>query len=202
MPKSPELLLTLTHDSEDYYELLARPEISANHTPTHYRLIDVDKGEIVWQKLKERPVTGGDLKPIFVYTPAILDEICQEIASGRSLTHVCDGIRYPTYAQFCRWRRMYPEVNTYLEAARKDRAESLRDQALDEAMQTTTKDEVPAQNLKVNTLKWLSGVDDVRYKESAKIDVAMSAPTQIIVNTGIDRAPRTIEEAPVERIED
>jgi hypothetical protein len=54
-------------------------------------------------------------------------------------------------------------------------------------MEAQGKNDTPAKQLQVETLKWLSGVDDPKYKQNAKVDVALTAPTQIIVNTGIDR---------------
>jgi hypothetical protein len=123
-----------------------------------------------------------------LYNPAVVDLICQRIVDGMSLTDVCRLPNMPTYAVLCRWKRAQPWIEEALEAARRDRAESLRDQAVAEAM-LADEDNASAQRLKSDMLKWAAGVDHEKYNPKSKVDMTVTAPTQIIVATGIDRTP-------------
>lgn len=175
------MLPTLTFD-----EALKDPNHVQAHTLDEWRVVHIMTGAVVWSAPRN-PIMIHSGKQQWVYQPALVDELCAEIVNGGSLTMLCDGVRFPPYAQFCRWRRNHPEISQQLEEARRDRAESMRDLALVRAMEAQGKNDTPAKQLQVETLKWLSGVDDPKYKQNAKVDVALTAPTQIIVNTGIDR---------------
>lgn len=182
-----------------FEELLKDPSNAQAHTLEEWRVVNLNTGQVVWSRPRNPVVEVGNSKPQWVYQPALVDELCQAIVEGGSLTLLCDGKKFPPYAQFCRWRRLHPEINEQLEQARRDRAERMRDLALVEAMAATNKHDAPAQQLKVETLKWMAGTDDVRYKQNAKVDVALAAPTLIQVVTGIERAePRPVEQIKVE----
>lgn len=181
-----------------YEELLKDPSHHPSHTMDEWRIVNVITGEIVWQKPRNPVFKQAESKPIWVYQPALVDELCADIVAGGSLTMLCDGNKYPPYAQFCRWRRLHPEINLQLEEARRDRAERMRDLAIAHAMEATNKNDAPAAQLKAEIHKWAASTDDARYKQNAKVDVSLNAPTQIIVQTGIERA----EPRPVEQVDD
>lgn len=141
-------------------------------------------GTKIWATPGVNPIVGGDKAVIF--SPLIIDLICQKITEGGSLTSVCTQAGMPTYNVLCGWRRAHPWIDERLEQARRDRAEYLRDQALEEAL-VADEDNSLAQKLKHDALKWAAGVDHERYNPKAKIDAVVSAPTQIIVHTGISR---------------
>lgn len=122
-----------------------------------------------------------------VFSPLVIDLICQKITEGGNLSSICKEAGMPTYVTLCAWRRQHSWIDKRLEEARRDRAEFLRDQALDEALQATDKHDTPAQQLKHEALKWAAGVDHEKFNPKAKIDAVLSAPTQIIVQTGISR---------------
>lgn len=125
-----------------------------------------------------------------IFSQVLVDLICQRIAEGGNLTKICKEPGMPSYNTVCSWRRSHPHIIEQLDMSRRDRAEFLRDAAVQEAVDaTSSKDEVIASALRVETFKWAAGVDDVKYSPRAKVDVAMSIPTQIIVQTGIDRTP-------------
>lgn len=131
------------------------------------------------------------------YSPIILDLICQEIVNGKGLTEVCQLEGFPTYQTLCRWRRKHPEVNEAIEQARRDRAEVLRDETLAHVKRVAmdnlgTKGDVAATGVLLDATKWATGVDNERYNPKAKVDAAVIAPTQIIINTGIDRGERDV----------
>lgn len=188
-----------------YEELLKDPNHHPSHTLDEWRLINVITGEIVWQRPRTPVFAQTDAKPIWVYQPQLVDELCAEIVNGGSLTLLCDGNKYPPYAQFCRWRRLHPEINEQLEQARRDRAERMRDLAIQEAMASTNKNDSAAAQVKFTALKWASGLDDPKYKDSSKLDVAVSNPTVIQVVTGIERKDdantRAVQEIPRQNID-
>lgn len=181
-----------------YEDLLKRPEVHPSHTLDEWRLINVITGEVVWQRPRTPVFAQTDAKPIWVYQPQLVDELCAEIVNGGSLTLLCDGNKYPPYAQFCRWRRLHPEINIQLEEARRDRAERMRDLAIVEAMKAVGKNDTPAAQLKAEVHKWAAAMDDAKYRSGTKVDVALSSPSIIQVITGIERKEdvntRTVEE--------
>lgn len=122
------------------------------------------------------------------YHPWIIDVICEKLANRGSLTKICQEPDMPSYTLLSRWRRVHPEIDEMFARARADRAEAHRDQAMEEA-DNADEDNVMAQTLKHNAHKWAAGVDDTKYSPKAKIEATLQAPTQIIVNTGIDRTP-------------
>lgn len=92
----------------------------------------------------------------------------------------------PSYATLCRWRRIHPWIDERLHEARIDRAERLRDEAMELIEGTIDKDEVAAVTLKHKAKVWAAGVDDPnRYSPKAKIEATVNNPTQILVYTGI-----------------
>lgn len=93
----------------------------------------------------------------------------------------------PTYAQLRLWARTHPWIDEELERARRDRAETMRDNALDSALEATDKNNAPAQALKTDTYRWLAGIDNEKYNPKTKVEATVNTPTQVIVYTGIDR---------------
>ncbi len=124
------------------------------------------------------------------------DIICQKIAEGGSLTAICKLAGMPPYNILARWRRDHPSFSRQLVEAKEDRAEYLRDCALREAEEAvSTKDPVNASALRIDTYKWLAGVDDQKYSPRSKIEATISTPMQLIVSTGIVRTePTAIEQ--------
>lgn len=170
-------------------DLLRKPENFAEHSATHWRIFNSMTGELVVEVPKNPPLVVEGGTQILAYNPAIIDMMCSKIMEGSSLTKLCELPGFPSYSQLCKWRRTEPWINEALELARRDRSERMRDLALESALQATDKNDAPAAALKSETYKWLAGVDDLKYKQNAKVDVAISNPTQIIVMTGIDRTP-------------
>lgn len=181
-----------------FEEHLKDPNNAQAHTLEEWRVVNLTTGQVVWSRPRNPVMEVGSSKPQWVYQPALVDELCQAIVEGGSLTLLCDGKKFPPYAQFCRWRRLHPEINEQLEQARRDRAERMRDLAIQEAMQATNKSDSVAAQVRFTALKWASGLDDPRYKDSNKVDVAVSSPNIIQVVTGIERKedvePRTVQE--------
>jgi hypothetical protein len=182
MPNKPA---TIT----DIHDFLKDPDNFADHTDTEWRIVNCMTGEVVISVPKVPPVHIEGGRVLVAFSPFLIDEMCTRIVEGGSLTKICQAEGFPTYSQLAHWRRTYPWIDEALSRARRDRAEHLRDQALDEALATESGRDAPAQTLKVETLKWAAGVDHEKYNPKTKIEATVNAPTQIIVQTGIDRSP-------------
>lgn len=143
-----------------------------------YELIDITTGMVVSEK--------AELSVTYEYNPLVVDIICQKILEGGSLSQICGQPNMPSYAIFCRWRREHPVIESQLELARKDRAEALRDKALEFA-DDADEDNATSQKLKHDAYKWAAGIDDSRYSPKAKVEASVTMPTMIVLNTGIDR---------------
>lgn len=142
-------------------------------------------GEISWI---EAGISNLTVAKQTEYNPLVLQLLCQRIAEGGSLTKICKDSDMPTYTTLAKWRLKYPEVREMLEQAYVDRADTLRDNALDAAL-AADEDNVDSQKLKHDAYKWAAGVDSTRYSPKAKIEANIQVPTQIVVQTGIDRTP-------------
>jgi len=145
-------------------------------------------GQIIWL---EAGITNMISTSNTQYNPMTVQILCQKIAEGGSITKICKQAGMPTYATLCKWRKDYPEIREMLEQAYVDRADTLRDEALGEAL-LADEDNVDSQKLKHDALKWAAGVDSPRYSPKAKIEATLNIPTQVIVHTGIDRTPKDV----------
>jgi hypothetical protein len=123
------------------------------------------------------------------FSPLVIDEICTRIVQGEALTRICGSGNMPNYPTLCRWRREHPWVEQALDNARKDRAEVMRDKVMNEADNAVShKDPITATQTRIDAYKWAAGVDSPeKYSPRAKIGDLVVAPTQIIIQTGIDR---------------
>lgn len=57
-------------------------------------------------------------------TPELVDELCNRVASGRSVDSICNDADMPDQSAVYRWRHESPEFNERLSRAREDRKES------------------------------------------------------------------------------
>lgn len=122
------------------------------------------------------------------YSSYVVDLICQRIVEGESLTKICNGTNgFPTYSEFCRWKKMEPGIKNQVDEARADRAEQMRDQIYAE-MQGLDEDNIDSSKARIDALKYLAGTDDKQKYGSAKSEVVAAAPVQIIISTGINRS--------------
>jgi len=139
--------------------------------------------------LLERGIDPGSVvhTKAWPYSAMTADLICQLVAEGEPITKICSKEGFPPYHVFCRWKKEHPEFVQLLEEARRDRAEAMRDLALQEAL-AADEDSALAQKLKHEAYKWAAGVDDQsKYSPKAKVEAAGVGVIQLVVNTGINR---------------
>ena len=129
---------------------------------------------------------------VTTYSPVILDRICALLAEGdKGITEICKMDGMPTYQTLNKWRREFPEIDLALAKAREDRAEASRDKAF------TLASEIDDENFnqkktQIELHKWSAGVDNPKFSPKAKVEATINTPTQIIVQTGIDRGERDV----------
>ena len=157
----------------------------AGTVPLRYTERRHPTGEVYWTYEQATEVVTIHARTL--YNPAIVDIICSRIVEGQSLTDICRQPDIPSYVTLCRWRRQHPYINEMLEQARRDRAEAMRDKALSEAL-AADEDNVAAQRLKTDVLKWAASVDDpAKYSPKTKVDATVAVATKILIDTGINR---------------
>jgi hypothetical protein len=120
------------------------------------------------------------------YSSYVVDLICEKIVEGESLKTICMSPGFPTYATLCRWKKQVEGIQEQLDQARRDRAEMMRDEAWQIA-KDAKEHNVDSSKLKVQTAQWLASTDNKERFGSAKAQVELNQPLQIIVNTGIVR---------------
>jgi hypothetical protein len=128
------------------------------------------------------------------FNQAIVDEICERISLGASLTRLllANPGKFPSYQTFCRWRREFPHVEKQLAEARENRTEFLRDRFAD-IIDGVDEENVQSSRLKMDGLKYLMSVENRGQYGEKKTDVNITVPTQIVIATGIDRDPRPVQ---------
>lgn len=131
----------------------------------------------------------------YVYTPMLGMLVAEAIRSGATLGDIENNPRFPSKACIYYWRTKYKEFDIRFQQAFRDRGDYWHDTAIDIALSTTNKEDVPINKLKVDTLKWAAERANPETYGQKKIDIEFNAPRVIVLNTGIDRegAP-TIEE--------
>lgn len=142
----------------------------------------------------ETGVADVKVPQYLAYNPAIIDEMCARIAEGARLTHLCKEPQYPSYAVLSRWRAAYPDIDAKLDRARRDRAEHYAD-AVQTLALAAEEDTINTTKVQIDAAKWAAAVDaPERYSPKAKVEASIQMPTQIIISTGIERAPIVVEE--------
>ena len=142
-------------------------------------------------------------------------EILDMIAGGADELTVCTyfSIRRGTFIQ---WMIQYPQFESAVQEARKQRADSFRtiihdrihEDVIDPETELPTgerrireigKDQVPGEKLLFEKLKWLAEVDNPeKYGTRVKHEGNMTMPVQIVVDTGIKAQNNKIKEAAIE----
>lgn len=96
------------------------------------------------------------------YTKATAEAICRRIASGQSMTRICELAGMPSYPTIMVWRRLHPEFAKAIDEARLDQADAIVEEITDVARSVPVKDEfgkvdggqVAHNRLLVDTLRW------------------------------------------------
>lgn len=122
------------------------------------------------------------------YSEYVVSRLLERVAEGEALTKICKDAEMPSYSQLMRWMKLHPWIRQGLEEARLARAEFHRDRVMEESEKAESyKDPIQATQVRIDANKWLASMDDPRYKNNAKVEAHIAMPTQIVVQTGIQR---------------
>ena len=96
------------------------------------------------------------------YTTEIGDYICDKVREGMTLTKIVALLPDVSLSQVYAWKATIPVFKERLNEARKQRAESFQDKAIDLAIDNVGIDskEVASVRLAVDTLKWAAEKND------------------------------------------
>lgn len=136
------------------------------------------------------------------FNPLVGDLLAQKITEGSPLTKACKELGI-SYSLVCRWKRQHPEFAKLLAEAKQDRAEALRDEALeivDNASEDS--DALTKARLRADTRKWAAGADNpTEYSGKAKVESVGVGNVTVVISTGISREIEPAREIPVKEIE-
>lgn len=161
-------------------------------------VINILSGDIVRSapRFEDGKVPGKQYHPQFIkhsasfwnYNPVYRDLIIQLVAQGHSFTSIAKRPEMPSTAIIAKWRNDNPEFEAGIIAAKKARAEGFVDQIIDSLEETKElkKDEVAANKLWLDKLKWLAEKSDPKgYGTKSTTDQTSAQPVQMIINTGV-----------------
>lgn len=188
--------VSLNRDSGllEVYDTQTGKLVAIQETPD--QLLDNNRRERLVERLMpdgSRVLVEATIDPVKLlgfkfteYSGYVVDLICEKIVAGGSLTAICKEPGFPTYAEFCRWKRNNPEIQKAIDEARRDRAEFIRDKiyATADKLSDNITDDV---KIKLDNLKYLAGTDDRQKYGNQKSEATVVQPIQIVVNTGIVR---------------
>lgn len=123
------------------------------------------------------------------YDPEIAADMCKRMALGETLSAICARPGFPTATAFRGWTLAYPELRDAWIAARRIKATSLFDEALDlardlkQGRKLVSSTEVNALRVAIDTLRWAaSKLDPGQYGDQAgKVPVVA-----IQINSNLD----------------
>jgi len=161
-------------------------------------VVNVISGEIVRSapRFEDGKIPGRDYHPVFTnqnsafwnYNQLYHDLIVQLVAKGHSFTSIAKRPEMPCTTIIAKWRRENPDFEEAIKAAKQARAEGFVDQIIDSLEETKdlAKDEVPAEKLWMDKLKWLAEKSDPKgYGTKSGPNDAATGPVQMIINTGV-----------------
>ena len=132
------------------------------------------------------------------YTPELADNICAQLADGKSMRTVCKPASMPNKATVFKWLRTNEEFNDQYVKAKEESADAMTDEILDIAdnatndwMETSSEgggkayklngEAVQRSRLRIDSRKWLaSKLKPKRYGD--KIQQEITAPEGVVFN--------------------
>lgn len=164
-------------------------------------------GEVVQTspRFEDGLIPGKQMDPHFIkgnsrywhYSAVYKDLIANHIAEGKTLSAISKLPGMPSTSIIAQWRAKHPELEDAIRAARKQQADFYADKIADQVDETRelSKDEIPAEKLYYEKLKWLAEkADPDQYGNRTKISGDADAPLTLVVDTGIRRdKPKEID---------
>lgn len=144
----------------------------------------------------ELVATSGQLVRSFVYSLEIAEAICNLIREGKTLNDIALIEGMPQLHTMYQWRRYHPDFRKHMSDAKKDRAEYFHDKAVEALRDSAgaSKEEVPGAKLQFDGfIKLAERGNPEEYNAKPQMLQQSAAPAMIVINTGINREPTTIE---------
>jgi hypothetical protein len=88
-----------------------------------------------------------------LYSPQLIDEICERIALGETLRSICLDNHMPARIQILRWLKKYPDFRSQYAQARLDQADTFAEEIIDIGR---TAGDAQLGRLQMDALKWAS----------------------------------------------
>ncbi len=126
----------------------------------------------------------------------IADAICNLVREGKTLKEIAEMEGTPQLHTIYNWRRLHPDFKKKLTDCKKDRAEYFHDKAVQALLDAdgVSKEEVPAAKLQFDGwLKLAEKGNPEEYNPKPQVLQGGAAPAMIVINTGINREPLTVE---------
>lgn len=127
------------------------------------------------------------------YTEAVADEICERLALGESLNHICSGSTMPAHTTVLRWLAAETAFRTQYAHARQLQADFYHDEVTDIADNAT---DASLARLQIDARKWkASKLAPKKYGDKLEVGGDPDAPILHRVERLIIRPPQ-LEHAP------
>lgn len=138
----------------------------------------------------------------WTYNEVYRDLICNLLAQGKTFSEITKMRGFPGMSVIAQWRAGHSDFEAAIRGARKMGADFYADKIAEslEEGRTLNKDEIPAEKLYYDKLKWLAEkADPEQYGNRTTIAGDKDAPLTLIVDTGIRRdGPDEIENEIIE----
>ena len=144
----------------------------------------------------------------------IIQEICDELLDGKTLTSILEETHFPQPSTFFKWLRQHPELRQMYDQAREDQAELLGDELMDisdnarnDWMERNGEDDagyrlngenIQRSKLRVETRKWLASKMNKRFSDKVNHNIGGQVDNPIV--TRIERVIVDVEDTSSESL--
>ena len=134
-------------------------------------------------------------------TPELVDELCNRIASGRSIMSVCNDNDMPESGTIYRWRQECSEFNEKIALAREERKEGTRTKLIDLGDRVLSDETLDPQRANAAAHAWAKAEAmmqpktrvELSGKDGGPVSVAEDKPSMIVLARKIALAFRLAE---------
>lgn len=149
-------------------------------------------GRLVWVENRVNPDRLPAKK--WDFSQITGDHICMLVTEGYTLKEVSGVNGMPPLHVIYKWKRDNEEFREQLGKAFEDRAHFYHDHAVETALTTNNKNQVPVNRLKIDTLKWAAEKGNTAsYGNKQVVEGNPDKPVQFVIDTGVQREVIEVE---------
>lgn len=159
--------------------------------PGAYKIVTQSNGRMVYvpadcSAASIRDIAGKNY--VMPYSRLLALQICEQVASGKTLSSILQAPGFPTYSTIGQWRREHDEFNEWFGLAKMDSAAVYFDKLIEAAdCDDDDKDAIALKKLKADIYKHAAKVASPdEYGDKKKVEIE-STSTVFVVETGIRR---------------